>query len=359
MDQDAFWNEVKQMNAEKDNNDTSTNFSPTRSPTECTIFSDDELSFESTTTLPTPLKNPRYSSDDTIAGEQHGAARLEKFVAMNDVPKGGVKNFRFNKIRPTVKHEEEEEDTELAAWLGPAPILFEADATLQRQTTPKTSTMYKQSVGEVIDNESVGDHKSTNTAMSSRRGSKTKPACAECRSRRVRCTHSDSTTTILQPKSGNLRKPKTEDDDVRRKLRVKTEPTENRVKKDGTPYIRIPHDHSKGLSMTASAIDYRERKAIQKEYFLKMIAMIDDDIIKQVEDEGGITPEGRRYKAVVRMLERLQLDRAGVVETMREPVRSHELGGSVNRQEQEQASRAVSPLDVFKAKLQALIDEPE
>ena len=84
----------------------------------------------------------------------------------------------------------------------------------------------------------------------------------------------------------------------------------SRIKKDGKPYERIPHDRSLGPSMTPSAIDYRERKIIQAQYQTRLAELLDLDIVSQVEAEGGITPLGRLFKAGVRMMERVVDERA-------------------------------------------------
>lgn len=67
---------------------------------------------------------------------------------------------------------------------------------------------------------------------------------------------------------------------------------------------RRVHDHSKGPSMTPSAIDYRERKKIAAEYQVRFAELLDDDIVQGVEAEGWLTPIGRLFKAGVRQLER-------------------------------------------------------
>lgn len=361
-DHEEFWTEVEQMRVEQ-NDDNYTNSSITASPTAQTIFSEDEFSFESTTTLPTPLKHPRYTSAETIDSVQSGStqnassarASIEKFVPVKDIPKRSTKDARFNRIRPVSVKNEEKEDIELAAWQGPVPLLCEADAT--RRPSPKLSTMYRQSVGEAIDDEVIDQQKLA--AITTRKGSKIKPrTCADCRARHVRCTHTAtaSENLVLQPKSGNLRMPKVEDEKSDRKLRIKTEPGKNRVKKDGTSYIRVPHDRSKGLSMTPSAVDYRERKVIQQQYQDRLATLIDGDIVTQVEEEGGITPLGRILKGAVRMVERCQRERAGMVKAMREPATNHDTDDVMGEQYQ-QGKREVSPLDTFKAKLQALINE--
>lgn len=61
--------------------------------------------------------------------------------------------------------------------------------------------------------------------------------------------------------------------------------------------------------MTPNAVDYRERKVVQEQYREHLATLLDADIVEQVEEEGGITPLGRLYKASVRMLERVKEER--------------------------------------------------
>ncbi|KIW84793.1 hypothetical protein Z517_00181 [Fonsecaea pedrosoi CBS 271.37] len=68
----------------------------------------------------------------------------------------------------------------------------------------------------------------------------------------------------------------------------------------------------KELSQSRSAVDWRNRKEVEEAYRKKVCAMIDDDILDQVNAEGGITPIGRMYKAVCWMLERQNVDNAHV-----------------------------------------------
>lgn len=53
-------------------------------------------------------------------------------------------------------------------------------------------------------------------------------------------------------------------------------------------------------------MDYRERKKIERGYKDKVCAYIDQDILERIDSEGGITPEGRMYKAFYEMMERMQ-----------------------------------------------------
>jgi predicted TIM-barrel fold metal-dependent hydrolase len=60
----------------------------------------------------------------------------------------------------------------------------------------------------------------------------------------------------------------------------------------------------------ANAIDYRSRIAYQKELEETLRGLLDQDIVEQVEAEGWITRIGRLFKAGVRMMERVQEERA-------------------------------------------------
>ncbi|OAL33170.1 hypothetical protein AYO20_07487 [Fonsecaea nubica] len=70
----------------------------------------------------------------------------------------------------------------------------------------------------------------------------------------------------------------------------------------------------KELSQSRSAVDWRNRKEVEEAYRKKVCAMIDDDILDQVNAEGGITPIGRMYKAVCWMLKRQNGDNAHVTQ---------------------------------------------
>lgn len=84
-----------------------------------------------------------------------------------------------------------------------------------------------------------------------------------------------------------------------RSLKVEKRPTRKRT----------PHNRTLGPSMTRNAIDYRQRKKVQEQYREHLATLIDADIVEQVEEEGWITPDGRLYKASVRMLERVKNER--------------------------------------------------
>ena len=60
------------------------------------------------------------------------------------------------------------------------------------------------------------------------------------------------------------------------------------------------------MFLTVRATDHRERRAVEKELKEKVCASIDEDILQQVDAEGGITPGGRLYKAVYLMMRRTQ-----------------------------------------------------
>lgn len=359
--------EIEKTNTTQQINYETADSDGAKSPGEHSIFSENDISFETVSSLPTPLKQPRYSSDDTVDGDRGGSGKPKKhtsvppgakFVAVNDVPKRRTDNTRFNPIRPSIKSEESDEDIP-AAWFGKPPTRFGIKRDSANRASPSVSTMYRQSVGEVTDEEMEDDSKSLSASTSSRKGSIKKAACGICRAKMIRCTHNSSTTARgreLPLRSDNGNKPKIERDaKPEKKLKIKTEPNENRVKKDGTPYLRNPHDRTKGLSMTKSAVDYRERKVIQQQYQDRMASLLDEDIVNQVEEEGGITPLGRLFKAGVRMLERVQLERAGSVETPQAPPTQRNEEASANRVRQKTIV-AVTELEAFKGKLQDLLD---
>ena len=51
------------------------------------------------------------------------------------------------------------------------------------------------------------------------------------------------------------------------------------------------------------------RKTKEREFEQRLKAMIDQDIVSQVEAEGWLTPNGRLFKAGIRMMERVQQER--------------------------------------------------
>lgn len=72
---------------------------------------------------------------------------------------------------------------------------------------------------------------------------------------------------------------------------------------------RAAHKRSEGPSMSKGAVDYRERKSVEADYQARFAELLDHDIVQQVDQEGGITPQGRLFKAGVRMLERVERER--------------------------------------------------
>lgn len=84
---------------------------------------------------------------------------------------------------------------------------------------------------------------------------------------------------------------------------------DSRIEEKPSARRRVPHDFSLGPSMTTGAVDYRQRKAVNKEYQAHFASLLDSDIVEQVDAEGGITPQGRLFKAGVRMLERVREER--------------------------------------------------
>lgn len=86
-------------------------------------------------------------------------------------------------------------------------------------------------------------------------------------------------------------------------VKIKTE-------KKSIPSKRNSHKHSLGLSMSKNAVDFRQRKVVEKQYQERLAEMLDSDIVQQVDEEGGITPLGRVFKAGVRVMERVQQERS-------------------------------------------------
>ncbi|KIW88403.1 uncharacterized protein Z519_10972 [Cladophialophora bantiana CBS 173.52] len=85
--------------------------------------------------------------------------------------------------------------------------------------------------------------------------------------------------------------------------------TPNKEKTTGKPSRSHRISKSKGaeakkLSMSKTAVDFRNRKEVEGYYKKKVSAMIDHDVLERVEAEGGITPAGRMYKAIYRTMER-------------------------------------------------------
>lgn len=69
------------------------------------------------------------------------------------------------------------------------------------------------------------------------------------------------------------------------------------------------HEHTLGPSMSDTAVDFRQRRVIETEYKQHLATLLDDNVVQEVEEEGGITPLGRLFKAAVRMLERVHVER--------------------------------------------------
>lgn len=127
-----------------------------------------------------------------------------------------------------------------------------------------------------LDTEMEGDNngETLSAGRTTRSGKMFKP-CTECQEKKRKCYHGTANIGVTMGKVA----------DRKRK--------------------RIPHDRSKGLSQTRNAIDYRKRHAIAAHHRARVIELMDKDIIDRVDREGGITPEGRFYKAMLMMLERL------------------------------------------------------
>lgn len=138
----------------------------------------------------------------------------------------------------------------------------------------------------------------------------------------------------------------------------------DRVKKERKVYQRVPHDRSKGLSMSRNAVDYRLRKNVQSQYRNQLVVLIDGDIVNEVENEGGITPLGRLFKAAVRMLERVQGERAqntrtgGSTERFGQAHESQRVNSQTENLKRE-TSDASEELVALKQKLRALLSDPE
>lgn len=224
--------------------------------------------------LPTPPKAPHLpsTSDYTVKSPlplrspiKQPEILTQTFVAANDVPKKRATNRGFNFMQP-----KQEPQDQGRVFL---------DTPLVDKVTSETE----------------------NSAAVAGVGMMTTNSCSSCRQRHKRCVHRRS----MSSGSGGV------------SVKSDSEPPQSqakmpgyRVKKDGTLYKYTPHDRSLGPSMTPQAVDYRERKVIQKEYEERLMELIDSDIRNQVDGEGGITPLGRLFKAGVRMMERVQNERA-------------------------------------------------
>ena len=301
-----------------------------------------DFNFNDFNDLPTPLKKPRLPHRDESAPEQVAPAALHTsvdtqigvvpFVASGEVPrKKRITDSRLNRIRSaSVKRESSVvlEQSRNAAFMPTIPF----EDTMQHEQ-PKLSRMWSMSPAD-SDGETV-----PSITESVQSGSSRSKPCSDCRAKHQRCTHSSS---IAGTQPAPVKK---------------TSATTNRVKKEEKVYKRVPHDRSKGPSMTPSAVDFRARKVQQKQYEERLAALLDDDIVDQVEEEGGITPLGRLFKAGVRMLERVQAERAG-----RRNMTQHDDDGrqylvGENRVLQETSNVAEDKLVEFKEKLRVLLDE--
>lgn len=272
--------------------------------------------------LPTPLKGPHYPGQSRHAIKSPLPLRAaepitQPFVAAKDIPKKRANNHGFNFMQPKVEPADDDQQ-----WLS-TPSVSETAGAPRREGTldslDKTATQ----------------------------------ACSSCRAKHVHCVHRKETS----PGSGVSIKSETE---------AKPKPPRMpgyRVKKDGTLYKYKPHDRSQGPSMTPQAVDYRERKIIQQEYQDRLMDLIDRDIRDQVDGEGGITPLGRLFKAGVRMMERVQIERAGGSSDsyeMVEDVHQERQGYQDQEQVQMLKARAVTAeaeLLELKNKLRGLIGE--
>ncbi|KAK5089495.1 hypothetical protein LTR24_006137 [Lithohypha guttulata] len=229
---------------------------------------DEQFALEDIDPLPSPLRAPRLPRSNTLEVEpvaQSDTSSLTfkeeatPFVPPLEVPRSRVNNTRFNPIRPNIGADDAESGDE-------------AD---DKRIKSVVSSSYKN----------------------------TRP-CATCRKMKRRCSHADRITRPAPsaPRSSAVSDPSKDSQDGLKSA--------GRIKKDGTPYERIPHDRSKGLSMTPSAVDYRERKIVQAQYQSRLAELLDADIVSQIEIEGGITPLGRLFKAGVRMMERVIEERS-------------------------------------------------
>jgi len=261
---------------------------------------DEQFALEDIDPLPSPLRAPRLPRSNTLEVEpaaQEDTSSLTfkeeatPFVPPLDVPRSRVNNTRFNPIRPNIDADDAKTPVRLSQS---API-----SQGRRPPRPDLSRMYSLSVAESGDE---ADDKRTNSVVSS--SYKNTRPCATCRKMKRRCSHADR---ITRPAPSAARPSTVSDPSKDSQGGLKSA---GRIKKDGTPYERIPHDRSKGLSMTPSAVDYRERKIVQAQYQSRLAELLDADIVSQVEIEGGITPLGRLFKAGVRMMERVIEERS-------------------------------------------------
>jgi len=264
---------------------------------------DDQLELEDIEPLPPLLRAPRLpqSSRLEVTPAPHNDENRNTvkkgatpFVPPLDVPRSRMHSNRFNPIRPNISVDEEKTPVSSSH--------SDPTSQAQRRPPPNPSRMFSSSVAESGDE---AEDKRTNSVISSSYRS-TRP-CGECRKKKRRCSHVDRTKRPAPappaPKLSSMPDPSRNSQGGLQSA--------SRIKKDGTLCKRIPHDRSKGLSMTASAVDYRERKSVQAQYQAQLAELLDPDIVSQVETEGGITPLGRLFKAGVRMMERVMDERVG------------------------------------------------
>jgi len=250
--------------------------------------------------LPPALQNPRQRSTPEVepAKPQHhhnntlAERESTPFIPAGDMPKYRRTNHRFKPIVPKGDEEDVMKDIDVKN-----PALIQHN---RRGSKPSRSRMYSLSVAESADEA----QETKSASASSRSRPKAARACPTCRKHRQRCSHKQGVTTPL-PAFG------VSTASVPLKESKPIINTAGKLKRDGTPYQRNLHSGSKGLSMKHNAVDYRQRRDVQKEYLARLARLLDADIVKQVEAEGGITPEGRTFKAAVRMLERVVDERAG------------------------------------------------
>lgn len=121
----------------------------------------------------------------------------------------------------------------------------------------------------------------------------------DCRLTKVVSIHIKSAGTpsgalASGPKSSTASQQKSDTNDF--KVKKATDKNTNRKRRGTVPL-------SKG------AKDSRQRRAIEEQYQKRLEELLDEDIRQQVEQEGGITPIGRLFKAGVRMMERVSEER--------------------------------------------------
>ncbi|OAL20494.1 hypothetical protein AYO22_08795 [Fonsecaea multimorphosa] len=81
-------------------------------------------------------------------------------------------------------------------------------------------------------------------------------------------------------------------------------PKKRLVTSKGPRFNKIYKPKGAEAKKPSQSIDFRNRREAEESYRKKVCALIDDDILQRVDAEGGITPVGRMYKAICRMMER-------------------------------------------------------